>query len=253
MKQTSEYLNQIIHLNSHSQPTKYERSFLSAETPVVDTHSLIIKEHFLSYSPAAWELCRGRISAHVWIDSQATQIFLLTIQKESLLSKPDILPFPSVSAACFSPSKTETRRGSWASGEALGSRSESATVRGFFALLSGPRGEGWASQEFSELQTQWWTTAAWNSRLQTDCYTAGVNGCVPTAAQLQEHRAQQNFTCLLWRQVTHVFLTLYLLLWYPMWTLGARELCETCNVLLLKLCFSYHRNTVTTGTEYAAI
>lgn len=134
MKQTSEYLNQIIHLNSHSQPTKYERSFLSAETPVVDTHSLIIKEHFLSYSPAAWELCRGRISAHVWIDSQATQIFLLTIQKESLLSKPDILPFPSVSAACFSPSKTETRRESWASGEALGSRSESATVRGFFCF-----------------------------------------------------------------------------------------------------------------------
>lgn len=44
----------------------------------------------MSYSSATQEL-NSRIYAHMQIDSQVTQIFLLLIEKESFLSKPSIL------------------------------------------------------------------------------------------------------------------------------------------------------------------
>lgn len=216
----------------------------------MDTHSLIIKEHFLSYSPAAWELSRGRISAHVWIDSRATQILLLTIQKESLLSKPDILPFPSASAARFSPAKRETRRGSWASGEALGSRSGSATVRVFcFTVRTTWRGMSFpgvlrvrdtvmhdCSVKFASPN---WLLHSRCERVCTDSSTAAGTHC---SAELYLPALKTSHSCL--------FDTLFAsVIPHTMWTWGARELCETSNMLLLKLCFSYHRNTVTTGTE----
>lgn len=92
------------------------------------------------------------------IDSQVTQIFLLLIEKEPVLSKPSILAFLQSLQAHISPPKKGIIRGSWDNDEELVSRSLSTTVwRGVLLYLQDHiPGEGWAFQEFSQLQQQWW-------------------------------------------------------------------------------------------------
>lgn len=85
------------------------------------------------------------------IDSQVTQIFLLLIEKESFLSKPSILLSFSLCRTNFSTQNGNCKRelSQW------WRFSKQVIVyhclKGGFALPSGPHGEGWAFQEFSEL------------------------------------------------------------------------------------------------------
>lgn len=73
-------------------------------------HSLIKEKHFLSYHPAACELSRCVMLAHTCGLTLRQQIFLPTMEKESVLSMAYILPLPPVSPACVSPPRKETRR-----------------------------------------------------------------------------------------------------------------------------------------------
>lgn len=171
------------------------------------------------------------------------------MEKESVLSMPDILPFPPVSPTCLSPSTKETRKelSQWWT-QVLGIGSKSPIVRGLFALLSEPHAEDQASQGFSVLQTQWWLQH--KIHLSNLALTRSATSLYQRQHSCRGQSSAELYLPGLKTDHSRLFDTLFaFVICRTMWTWGAWESCETSNRFL---CLSYHRNAVTTSTEYGS-